>query len=59
MLENHLVSTIRQLQNQLMDIYSGINSGDSDLERVKLELENIILSIDRENPSYNFEEGVK
>lgn len=55
MLENHLVYTIRQLQNQLVDIYSGINSGDNDLEQVKLELESMILSIDRENPSYDFE----
>ncbi|NMH72817.1 hypothetical protein HF078_07020 [Bacillus sp. RO2] len=54
MLENHLVYTIRQLQNQLVDIYSGINSGDIDLEQVKLELETIILSIDRENPLYDF-----
>lgn len=59
MLENHLVYKIRQLQNQLVDIYSAINSGDSDLEQVKLELETMILSIDCENPSYNFEERMK
>lgn len=35
MLENHLVYIIRQLQNQLVDIYSGINACDSDLESVK------------------------
>lgn len=58
MLDNHLVYTIRQLQGQLVDIYSGINSGDSDLEQVKLELESVILSIDRENPSYDFEKGI-
>ncbi|WP_187442103.1 hypothetical protein [Sutcliffiella horikoshii] len=55
-MNNHLVLMIRQLQNQLVDLYSGINSGDSDLEQVKLELETMILSIDRNNPAYDFEE---
>lgn len=55
MLENHLVHKIRQLQGQLVDLYSGINSGDSDIENVKMELETIILAIDRENPAYEFE----
>lgn len=52
---NHLVHIIRQLQGQLLDLYSVINSGDSDVEDVKQQLETIIISIDRENPAYDFQ----
>ncbi|MGD6871198.1 hypothetical protein ACQCU1_03255 [Sutcliffiella horikoshii] len=55
MLDNHLVHAIRQLQGNLVELYSDINIGASDIEEVKNTLATIVLSIDRENPHYNFE----